>query len=417
MKIVVLGAGVVGVTAAWYLAQDGHEVTVLDRQDGPGRETSLANGGQISASHAGPWASPGAPRTILRWLGREDAPLLFRLRADLRQWRWGLAFLRECTPTRHHRNTLALVRLALYSRDCLRALRASTGIAYDAVERGIVEFFQDEDEFDHARAEALHLQAYGCDRVPLDARQCVAVEPALAALAGRLAGGVHTPSDESGDAHAFTAGLAALAQARGVAFSYGTTVLAIEGDGDRISGLRCTAGDATRTDEADAYVVALGSYSPLLLGRLGVPCPVYPVKGYSVTLDVADARAAWTASLTDPSHKLVFSRLGNRLRIAGTAELNGWSTELNRARCDAIVDRTFDLFPTAGDRGSAAFWTGLRPATPSNRPLIGRTRYRNLYLDTGHGTLGWTLACGSGRALADIVAGRTPEVDFTYLAS
>jgi D-amino-acid dehydrogenase len=417
MRIVVLGAGVVGVTAAWYLAEDGHEVTVLDRQDGPAQETSLANGGQISADHAGPWAGPGAPRAILRWLGREDAPLLFRLRADLAQWRWGLAFLRECTAVRHHENTLALVRLAHYSRDCLRALRESTGIAYDAVTRGILEFHLDGAGFEAARAEAGRMQAYGCDRVARSADECIALEPALAPLRGRLAGGIHTPADESGDAHVFTVKLAGLAKARGVRFVFGATVDAILAAGDRVDGVRATVNGEPGTFGADAYVVALGSGAPRALAPIGVRCPVYPVKGYSATLDIRDPASAWTVSLTDPAHKLVFSRLGSRLRIAGTAELNGWNTELNGVRCRALVERTFALFPDAAVRGSERFWTGLRPATPSNRPLIGRTRYRNLLLDTGHGTLGWTLACGSGRALADIVAGRTPEPDFGFLGA
>ncbi len=415
MRIVVLGAGVVGVAAAWYLAQDGHEVTVLDRQPGPARETSLANGGQVSAAHAGPWASPSAPRTILRWLGREDAPLLFRLRADVRQWLWGLAFLRECTAGRHHRNTLALVRLALYSRDRLRTLRESTGIAYDAVTRGILEFVLEPAEFGEASGEAGRMRDYGCDRVPLSAEACIALEPALGVLRGRLVGGIHTPGDESGDAHVFTVKLAELAAAKGVRFVWSATVEAIERAGELVEAVRCTLGTAVRSFRADAYVVALGSDSPLLLAPLGVRCPVYPVKGYSATFDIGDHRGAPTVSLTDPAHKLVFSRLRDRLRVAGTAELTGWNTDLNHVRCEAIVERTFALFPDAGRRESATFWAGLRPATPSNLPLIGRTRYRNLYLDTGHGTLGWTMACGSGKALADIVAGRRPEVEFGFL--
>lgn len=417
MRILVLGAGVVGVTAAWYLAQDGHEVTVVDRQGGPARETSLANGGQISAAHAEPWANPHAPLTIAKWLGREDAPLLFRLRADLRQWRWGLAFLRECLPARNHRNTLALVKLALYSRECLHALRQAAAIEYDAVERGILEFHLDPAAYAGASRAAKRMQPYGCERVPTSAAGCVALEPALGAVRDRLQGGIHAPSDESGDAHVFTVRLAELAAARGVRFVWDAAVQALDHEGDRITGVRCMDAGGRSMHAADAYVVALGSDSPLLLAPLGVHCPVYPVKGYSATFDIGTHRGCPTTSLTDPAHKLVFSRLGSRLRVAGTAELGGWDRELNQVRCDALVRRTFDLFPDAAERGSARFWTGLRPATPSNLPLIGRTRYSNLYLDTGHGTLGWTMACGSGRALADIVAGREPEVDFGFLGA
>ncbi len=417
MRVLVLGAGVVGVTAAWYLAQDGHEVTVLDRQGGPARETSLANGGQISASHAEPWANPRAPLTIAKWLGREDAPLLFRLRADARQWRWGLAFLRECLPARSHRNTLALVKLALYSRDCLHALRDATGIEYDAVARGILEFHLDAAAYESASRAAERMQAYGGERVATSAAGCVALEPALAAVRDRLQGGIHTPGDESGDAHVFTVRLAELAAAMGVRFVWDATVQALDRAGDRITGARCMRAGVQSTHVADAYVVALGSDSPLLLAPLRVPCAIYPVKGYSATFDVGTQRGCPTMSLTDPAHKLVFSRLGGRLRVAGTAELDGWNRELNAVRCDALVQRTFELFPDAAERGTAGFWTGLRPATPSNLPLIGRTRYGNLYLDTGHGTLGWTMACGSGRVLADIVAGRRPDVDFAFLGA
>jgi D-amino-acid dehydrogenase len=416
MRVVVLGAGVVGVTAAWYLAADGHEVTVVDRQPGPALETSFANGGQISASHAEPWANPGAPRTILKWLGSEDAPLLFRLRADPRQWRWGLQFLVECLPSRTRRNTLQCLRLALYSRDCLRTLRAATAIEYDQLARGILEFHTDPREFAQAAAAAELIRQFGCDRNAKTIAECVAIEPALAQCRHRLVGGIYTASDESGDAQKFTAELARRGAARGVTFRWATTAMALVIEGDVVRGIRCS--DKVRGDEvltADACVVALGSYSAGLLRPLGVACPVYPVKGYSATIAVGGHRGAPVVSLTDPAQKIVTTRLGDRLRVAGTAELAGYGTELNAVRCKALVRRTFELFPDAGERDGVTFWAGLRPATPSNVPLIGATQYRNLYLDTGHGTLGWTMACGSGRALADIVAGRRPEVDFAFL--
>jgi len=415
MRVTVLGAGVVGVTAAWYLAADGHEVTVVDRQDGPALETSFANGGQISASHAEPWANPGAPWQVLRWLGREDAPLLFRPRADWHQWRWGLQFLAECLPSRTRHNTVQCLNLALYARDCLRELRTATGIEYEHLERGILEVCTEERDFAHAAATAEHMRRYGCDREVKSADQCVAIEPALAACREHLAGGIYTASDESGDAWRFTTELARRAAARGVAFRWRARVAALAVDGNAVTGVRCVnERGETETITADGYVMALGSYSPLLLRPLGIAALIYPVKGYSLTIDVGGHRGAPTVSLTDRARKIVITRLGERLRVAGTAEISGYDTALNAVRCQALLRRTFELFPDAGERDSAVFWAGLRPATPSNVPLVGRTRFANLFLDTGHGTLGWTMACGSGRALANIVAGRDPEVDFKF---
>jgi len=417
MRVLVLGAGVVGVTAAWYLVADGHEVTLVDRQAEPALETSFANGGQISAMHAGPWAGPSVPMQILRWLGKEDAPLLFRLHADARQWQWGLQFLAECFPGRTRRNTRECLALALYSRDCLRSLRAATGIEYDHLERGILEFHTDAQAYAHAVARDALLEQYGVRRQAKTPAACVAIEPALAACRERLAGGLYAADDESGDACGFTQALARLAAARGLAFRAGTAVEAIAVEGGTVRGVRCVDGQGrAEVLTADAYVVALGSYSPLLLRPIGVPALVYPLKGYSATIDVGAHGGAPTVSLTDVASKIVISRLGNRLRVAGTAELDRYGTELNAVRCEALLRRTFDLFPDAGERGSVKFWAGLRPATPSNVPLVGRTRYANLFLDTGHGTLGWTMACGSGRALADIIAGRSPEVDFAFAA-
>lgn len=414
MKVIVLGAGVTGVTAAWYLNKAGHEVTVIERQPGAGLETSFANGGQISVSHAEPWANPHAPLKVLRWLAKEDAPLLFRLRADWRQWLWGLAFLRECTPARTRHNIAQLVNLGLYSRTSLQALRAETGIEYDQLARGILHFYTSEEEFENAQAPAHLMRELGCELEMKTADECVAIEPALAGARHLIAGGSMTPSDESGDAHKFTAGLAALGAARGVRFRYGTTIeRLVAGDG-RIDGVRVRHAETAETLKADAYVLCLGAYSPLLAQPLGVNLMIYPAKGYSVTMPVADAARAHTVSLTDDEYKLVFSRLGDRLRIAGTAELNGYGTDLNPVRCNAILRRAQQLFPGAGDAAQAQFWTGLRPATPSNVPYIGRTRLANLFLDTGHGTLGWTHGCGSGRAIAEIVSGSRPEVDFAF---
>ena len=413
MQVLVLGAGVIGVASAWYLGKAGHEVTLVDRHDAAGMETSFANGGQISVSHAQPWANPRVPRKILKWLGREDAPLRFRLRADPRQWLWGLAFLRECTAARTAHNIRQLVTLGVYSRESLRELRAETGIEYDQLTRGILHFYTNERELGFAAEAARVLRGYGCDLEMVSASRCVEIEPALKQVA--VVGGSWSPSDESGDAHKFTQGLAALAARRGVRFRAGR-ILALAAESGRIGGVRLARPDGIEEVlRADAYLVCLGSYSPLLLRPLGIGLAIYPLKGYSVTLPLADPAKAYRVSLTDDEHKLVFSRLGERLRIAGTAELDGYNTALNEVRCRAILQRTLELFPGAADASRAQFWTGLRPATPSNVPYIGATRYPNLYLNTGHGTLGWTHACGSGRAIADIVSGRRPEIDFAFV--
>jgi D-amino-acid dehydrogenase len=412
MKVLVLGAGVIGVTTAWFLSKSGHEVTVVERRDAPGMETSFANGGQISVSHAEPWANPSAPLKLLKWLLREDAPLLFRLRPDLRQWLWGLSFLRECTAARTRHNIRQLVTLGLYSRATLQALRAETGIEYHQLERGILHFYTSQAELDAALEPARVMREHGCDIEMVSAERCVEIEPALKSAQHLLVGGSFTNSDESGDAHKFTRNLARLAAQRGVTFLHGRNIAGLAREGERIGAL-CLDGEMLR---ADAYVVALGAYSPLLTRQVGIELDIYPAKGYSATLPVADAAKAYSVSLTDDEYKLVFSRLGARLRIAGTAELNGYSTELNEVRCRALLRRTEELFPGAGDASRAQFWTGLRPATPSNVPYIGGTRYSNLYLNTGHGTLGWTHACGSARALADIVSGREPEIEFAFCA-
>ncbi|HSD61356.1 MAG TPA: D-amino acid dehydrogenase [Burkholderiales bacterium] len=411
MRVAVLGAGVVGVTSAWYLAQAGHEVTVIERQPEAARETSFANGGQISVSHAEPWANPRAPAQILKWLGRSDAPLRFRPRADPAQWAWGLRFLAECLPWRTRANTLAVLALAKHSQARLRELRSGAGIEYHCLTRGILHLFTERSDWVAAGPRAELVRRHGIEATLLSPEECLALEPALAGSRAPLAGGLYAAGDESGDARLFTERLAILAASRGVSFRYGERVLALEAAGDRIAGARLESGAQA---SADAWVVALGSYSPLLLRPLGVALGVYPVKGYSVTLPIGPRHRAPTLSVTDEARKLVFSRLGDRLRVAGTAELAGYDTTLDPARCAAILKRVFELFPEAGDRGRAELWTGLRPATPGNVPVIGRTRYRNLFLNTGHGTLGWTLSCGSGHALAEIVSGRRPGIKFPF---
>lgn len=415
MKVIVLGAGLLGVTSAYFLRQQGHEVTVVDRQATPAAETSFANGGQISVSHAEPWANPSAPLKVLKWLGQEDAPLLFRIRADLRQWMWGLQFLRECTPASTRHNIEQIVRLGTYSRDTLQQLRVERGIQYDQRTQGILHFYTNEKEFEGAEAPAQQMRDLGCDRRVISADEAVRIEPALAHIRPQLAGATYTAEDESGDANQFARELVKRCEEDGVQFLMSHTVTALREVAGAIDHVEATDSEGRfQRLRADAYVLAMGSLSPLIAKPLGIELPIYPAKGYSVTMPVKDARMAHQVSLTDDEYKLVFSRLGDRLRIAGTAELNGYDRDLNRVRCEAIVRRVEELFPGAGDTERAQFWTGLRPATPSNVPLIGRSKVKNLFLNTGHGTLGWTHACGSGKSIARIVSGLQPEVNFAF---
>ena len=419
MRVLVLGAGVVGTTAAWFLRAAGHEVTVVDRQDTAARETSFANGGQVT-SHVEPWANPSAPLKILRWLGQPDAPLLFRPSLDARQWRWGLQFLIECLPSRTRRNTLQILAMKKYSVAALRELRAETGITYDDLQRGILQLYTDREEFDDAAQAAELVRQYGIAREIKSPEECVALEPALAPRRDRIVGGIYTATDETGDAFKFTQALAALGAKRGIVFRYGLTVDALAVADNVVSGVRVRlreGGDRERGEliAADAYIVCLASYSPALLGPIGVSALVYPAKGYSATMPIVDPKAVPMISITDDAKKIVLTRLGDRLRVAGTAELAGYNLDLNPVRCEALTRCAVEWFGSAIDAKRATYWAGLRPATPSNVPLIGRTRYANLYLNTGHGTLGWTMAAGSGKALAEIVSGGRPEIGFEFL--
>ena len=419
MRVLVLGSGLLGVSSAYYLSQLGHEVTVLDRQASPAAETSFANGGQISVSHAEPWANPSAPLKVLQWLGKEDAPLLFRIRADMRQWLWGLQFLRECTPARTSHNIKQIVRLGTYSRDMLQALRRDTGLSYAQRTQGILHFYTTQKEFDGALKPAELMRQLGCERQVISADEALRLEPALQHIRPQLAGATYTAEDESGDANLFARELVKLCQNAGVKFLMSHTVTALREAGGAIDHVEATDSEGRfQRVRADAYVMAMGSMSPIYAEPLGIHLPIYPAKGYSVTMPVVDAAKAYQVSLTDDEYKLVFSRYtteaGDRMRIAGTAEINGYDRYLNRVRCEAIVKRVEQLFPGAGDAEQAQFWTGLRPATPSNVPLIGKTKLSNFYLNTGHGTLGWTHACGSGKSIARIISGLEPEVDFAF---
>ena len=419
MRVIVLGAGLLSVTSAYYLQRLGHEVTVIDRQASPAAETGFANGGQISVSHAEPWANPSVPLKVLQWLGKEDAPLLFRIRADMRQWLWGLQFLRECTPARTCHNIAQIVRLGTYSREMLQALRHEAGISYHERTQGILHLYTTQKEFDGALKPAEQMRALGCERQVISADEAVKIESALSHIRPQLAGATYTAEDESGDANRFARELVKLCEAAGVRFSMSHTVTAIREAGGKVEHVEATDNEGRfQRITGDAYVLAMGSHSPIYAAPLGIRLPIYPAKGYSVTMPVIDASRAHQVSLTDDEFKLVFSRYtdeaGDRLRIAGTAELNGYDRDLNRVRCEAIVRRVEQLFPGAGDATRAQFWTGLRPATPSNVPLIGKTKLPNFFLNTGHGTLGWTHSCGSGKSIARIVSGLAPEVDFAF---
>ncbi|MEW5726579.1 MAG: D-amino acid dehydrogenase [Pseudomonadota bacterium] len=412
MRVLVLGAGVVGTAAAWYLSRAGHEVVVVDRRDGAGLETSFANGGQVSPCHAEPWANPSVIPKAIRWLGREDAPLLFRWnRWDPALWAWGVRFLANCTAARAAVNTERTLRVALYSRDCLRALRHELGLRYDERAEGILHVYRDPRQFEHALAAAELMTSHGLRRVPLAPADCVRIEPALAAVEPELAGGIHTPDDESGDAHKFTTSLAALAMASGVDFRFRVMVKAILRDGGRVVGALTDQGEV----RADATVLALGSYSSLLARPLGLRLPIVPAKGYSITVPVAGHAGAPTVSVTDDEAKMVYSRLGDRLRAAGTAEFTGHDASLNQARWEVLRRKARALFPDGGDFDRAEPWAGLRPVTPDSVPLLGPAPLAGLWLDTGHGTLGWTMACGSGRIIADLISGREPEISLEGL--
>lgn len=416
MRVIVLGAGVVGISTAWFLAQSGHEVEVVERASGPARETSFANGGQISVSQSEPWARPGAPWQILRWLLRPDAPLLFRPRLDTAQWRWIAGFLRECLPGRFTRNLRQMVLLGRYSRDTYAALRAELGLHYSDLQRGIVTLIESPRELDAVAATCRTLQALGIDRQVISRETLLKIEPALAPVAGSLAGATWCPGDESGDVHAFSCQLAAHAERLGVLFRFNTRVNALERAGDRLAAVSVTGPDGAYARlQADAYVLALGSFSALLAQSAGLYLPVYPTKGYSATIPLANAALAPTVSITDEAHKIVVSRLGDRLRIAGTAELAGHSFALDARRCQLLVQRGRALFDAASCHWDAVrFWSGLRPGTPGNVPLVGRSALANLYLNTGHGTLGFTEGPGSGRALAEIISGRPAPIDFAF---
>ncbi|MEH0166546.1 D-amino acid dehydrogenase [Roseateles microcysteis] len=421
MKVVVLGAGIIGISTAWYLLEQGHEVVVVDRQIEAALETSFANGAQISVSFCEPWANAGAPFKVAKWLLRDDSPLLFRPRMDPAQWRWGLSFLTQCTTAAFERNVESLVQLGRYSHESLKSLVAQTGIEYERLERGILHFFSSQADFEAGVAACEIMRRHGVDRRVLNHDEVLKVEPALAAFGGQVFGGTFTPSDESGDARVFTQKLARLCAERGATFLYGHDVIALQQSGGKIESVQISS---RRTGQAlslkgDAFVTAMASYTPALLKPLGEYLAIYPAKGYSATLKLKKPDQASVVSLLDDTRKIAISRLGDTIRIAGTAELSGFDLNLDSAtakvRCDALVNRYEELFPGVADLSERNYWTGLRPSTPTNIPYIGKSKKAgNLWINAGHGTLGWTHGAGSGHALAELMAGRRPDIDFGF---
>ena len=412
MRVLILGSGVIGTTVAYYLARAGHEVEVIERQPGPALETSYANAGEISPGYSAPWAGPGVPLKAIQWLMMQHSPLVIKPMLDPAMWRWSLSMLRNCTEARYRINKGRMVRLAEYSRDCLKALRADIGIAYDEREQGTLQLFRTQKQLDATAKDIDILKEYG---VPyqqlLDRSGYLKYEPALAGVQEKFVGALRLPGDETGDCFKFTNRLAEKAKALGVKFRFGVDIAGIERSGSRITGVQTAAGLLT----ADRYVLALGSYSTQMLAPLGLRIPVYPVKGFSITVPITDAAQAPESTVMDETHKIAITRLGERIRVGGTAQLSGFDLSLNDERRRTLEFVISDLFPNGGDVRRAEFWTGLRPMTPDGTPILGATPIDNLFLSTGHGTLGWTMAAGTGRVMADLISGRQPEISMEGL--
>jgi D-amino-acid dehydrogenase len=406
MRAIVLGSGVIGVTSAYYLARAGFEVTVVERQPGPALETSFANAGQVSPGYSAPWAAPGIPLKAMKWLIQRHAPLAIRPDGSLYQLRWIAAMLRNCTPARYAVNKERMVRLAEYSRDCLKKLREEIGISYEGRTLGTLQVFRTEAQLDAAAKDIAVLEQCGVPYELLDRDGCVRTEAALALVRHKLAGGLRLPGDETGDCQLFTARLAAHAEKIGVRFLHGHTIEALRASGERIVGIQVGGERLT----ADHYVVALGSYSRALLKQVDLHIPVYPVKGYSLTVPIISPDCAPASTIMDETYKVAITRFNDRIRVGGMAELGGFDLRLNPRRRETLEMVVGDLFPQGGDIPAASFWTGLRPMTPDGTPIVGSTSRSNLWLNTGHGTLGWTMACGSGQLLADLIARRRPAI-------
>ncbi|KVR85471.1 D-amino acid dehydrogenase [Burkholderia vietnamiensis] len=405
MRVVILGSGVVGVASAYYLARAGHEVTVIDREAGPALDTSFANAGQISPGYAAPWAAPGVPLKAVKWMFEKHAPLAIRLDGTRFQLQWMWQMLRNCTPERYAVNKGRMVRLAEYSRDCLQALRADTGIEYEGRTGGTLQLFRSQQQLDGAAKDIAVLREANVPFELLSPAELKNAEPALAAVSHKLTGGLRLPGDETGDCQLFTTRLAALAESLGVKFRYNTPIDALAIAGGKIAGVQC----GSETVRADAYVVALGSYSTKFVSKL-MKIPVYPLKGYSITAPIVNEAAAPVSTVLDETYKIAITRFDQRIRVGGMAEIVGFDKKLRAARRETLEMCVNDLFPGGGDTSKATFWTGLRPMTPDGTPIVGRTPVSNLFMNTGHGTLGWTMSCGSGQLLADLISGKKPAI-------
>jgi D-amino-acid dehydrogenase len=426
MKVLVLGAGIIGISTAWHLRERGHEVTVVDRQPAAARETSFANAAQISVSYCEPWANRHAPAKLLRWMFRKDAPLLFRPQLDWQQWRWGLQFLGQCNDAAFERNVKQLVALGSYSHAALKEVVRTTGIEYQRLERGIAHYFTDQGSFDAAGEAAQLMRRHGVERRAISTGELLAIEPAFRPFAHRIVGGTYTASDESGDAKLFTEQLAQRCADDGVRFFYGHDVRHLNKAAGAVETVTVQdrATGIARDLKADVVVVACGSYSAPLLRSVGVNLPIYPGKGYSATFKLKKPELAPYVSTIDDEVKCAMTRLGDELRVAGTIELSGYDLSLDsplaKARCRMLAQRIEEVLPGVCDTrsdeegGNPRYWTGLRPATPTNIPYIGRTKVGRLWVNAGHGTLGWTHGAGSGKAIAELISGERPQMNFKF---
>jgi D-amino-acid dehydrogenase len=413
MKVLVLGGGVIGCTAAYELAADGHEVTLIERQKGPALETSYANAGEVSPGYSAPWAGPGVPFKAVKWILMNHRPLVLRPHLDWAMIGWILAMLRNCTPARYELNKGRMVRLAEYSRDCMKVLRGQTGIAYDERMQGTLQLFRTQQQLDGTSKDTEILDRYNVPYELLDRDGCIVNEPALARVKDKFVGGLRLPGDETGDCFKFTNRIAEMAVTKGAKLRFNESIKSLLTDGKRITGVVTEQGRV----QSDAYLLALGSHSPKLLSPLGIDIPVYPVKGYSITVPITDARGAPESTVMDEAHKIAITRLGDRIRVGGTAELAGYTLRLHEARRRTLMHVVADLFPDGGDLGRSEFWCGLRPMTPDGTPVIGGTEMTNLFLATGHGTLGWTMAAGTARVIAELIGGRKPAIDMDGLTA
>ena len=405
MRVIVLGSGVIGVASAYYLAQQGAQVTVLDRQAGPAEETSFGNAGQVSPGYSTPWAAPGIPFKAVKWMFQHHAPLAINIDGSMWQLQWMAQMLKNCNPESYTKNKERMMRVAEYSRDCLKELRETTGISYENRAKGTLQVFRNQAQLEAVYRDIEVLKECGVSYELLDQNDLAKVEPALAYAKDKLVGGLHLPNDETGDCYLFTNALAEKAKALGVEFQFNQNVEALLVEGDEIKGVRVNGQVLT----ADRYVLAFGSYSRDFLKPLHLNLPVYPVKGYSLTIPIVQPEFAPQSTVLDETYKIAITRFDQRIRVGGMAELSGFNLGLNQDRRATLEMVTNDLFP-GGDMAQASFWTGLRPMTPDSTPIIGATRFSNLFLNTGHGTLGWTMACGSGKLISDLVLNHQPEI-------